>query len=322
MLFNWVDWVIIVVLLYEIYDGWKAGLVTLGTSFLSFAISLWLAILLNPSVSAFFTEKFGISASWASVIGYIVIALLSSIVIAEIIHRLVLNIPQKIVKSKMNSSLGSFLSLLNGIVIIAFFLLITVSLPLRGTIKNDIRDSKIGSVILNAMEKYSGPIKTSINEIGVSATRFMTIDPASTQSIVLDVAPKPEDLFIDTAGEKHMVDLVNAERVKVGAPVLTIDTRLTQVAESHSRDMFMRRYFSHVSPDNQDPGDRLTAADIPYRLMGENIGYAPDVDTAHTGLMNSPEHKKNILEPQFRHVGIGIISTKSFGLMVTQDFIN
>jgi len=319
---NWVDWIIIAVLLYEVYDGWKAGLVALGTSFLSFAISLWLAITLNPPVAAFFTEKFGIPLSWSSVIGYIAIAMLVSIVVAEIIHRLVLNIPQKIVKSKINSSLGSFISLLNGFVIIAFFLLIIVSLPFRGTVRSDIKGSKIGSIILRVMEKYSGPIQTSINEIGTAATRFITIDPTSTQSVSLDVAPKPEDLFIDATAEKHMVDLVNAERVKAGVPALTVNPKLTQVAESHSRDMFMRRYFSHVSPDNQDPANRLTAADISYRLMGENIAYAPDVDTAHTGLMNSPEHKKNILEPQFTRIGIGIISTKSFGIMVTQDFTN
>jgi uncharacterized protein YkwD/uncharacterized membrane protein required for colicin V production len=320
MLFNWVDWVIIGVLFFEVYDGWKSGLISLGTSFLSFAVSLWLAIVINPSVSIFFTDKFGIASSWASVIGYIVIALLSSIVIAEIIHRLVLNIPQKIVKSKINSTLGSFISLMNGIVIIAFFLLIIVVLPLRGSVKSDIKDSKIGSLILRVMEKYSGPIKTSIDEIGSAATRFITINPASTESIVLDVSPKPEDLFIDTVGEKHMVDLINAERVSIGLSALTVDSRLTDVARSHSRDMFIERYFSHVSPDNKDSGDRLTEARIGYTIMGENIAYAPDVDTAHTGLMNSPEHKKNILESKFRHVGIGIISTKSFGLMVTQDF--
>jgi uncharacterized protein YkwD len=319
---NWVDWIIIAVLLYEVYDGWKAGLVALGTSFLSFAISLWLAIVLNPPVSAFLAEKFGIAASWASVIGYIVIALLSSIVIAEIIHRLVLTIPQKIVKSKINSSLGSCISFLNGLVIIAFFLLVIVVLPIRGTVKMDIKDSKIGSVILMAMEKYSGPIKTSIDEIGSTAARFITIEPASTESIAIDVSPKPEDLIIDAADEKHMVDLVNAERVKVGVSALVMDVKLTGVAESHSRDMFMRRYFSHVSPDSQDPSERLTEARISYTLMGENIGYAPDVEVAHKGLMNSPEHKKNILDPQFRRVGIGIISTKSFGIMVTQDFTN
>jgi len=319
---NWVDWVIIIILIYEVYDGWKAGLVSLGTSFLSFAISLWLAIVFNPPVTAFFTEKFGIAAPWASVIGYIVIALLASIIIAEIIHRLVLNIPQKIVKSKYNSTLGSFIAFLNGLVIIAFFLLIIIALPLRGTVKSDIKDSKIGSIILAAMEKYSGPIKTSIDEIGSNAARFITVDPASTESIAIDVAPKPADLYIDAVGEKNMVDLVNAERVKAGVPKLIADSKLTMVAESHSRDMFMERYFSHVSPDNQDPGDRLSASGIPYTLMGENIAYAPDVNTAHTGLMNSPEHKKNILEPQFHHVGIGIISTKAFGIMVTQDFTN
>jgi uncharacterized protein YkwD len=322
MPFNWVDWVIIAILLYEIYDGWRAGLVSLGTSFLTFTISLWLAILLNPAISVFFSEKFGIAISWASVIGYIVVALASSIVIAEIIHRVILNIPQKIVKSKINSTLGSFISFLNGIIVIAFFLLIIIVLPLRGTIKSDIRDSKIGSVILGVMEKYSGPIKTSIDEIGTAATRFMTVDPASTQNIILDVAPRSDELSFNAIDERHMLDLVNAERTKAGVPTLSIDAKLTQVAESHSQDMFLRRYFSHVTPEGQDPAQRLDESGITYTIMGENIGYAPDVDTAHTGLMNSPEHKKNILEPQFHRVGIGIVSTKSYGLMVTQDFAN
>jgi uncharacterized protein YkwD/uncharacterized membrane protein required for colicin V production len=320
MPFNWIDAVIVIVLLYELYDGWKAGLVSLGSSFLTFAISFWLSIVLNPPVSSFISEKFGISVTWASVTGYIVVALLTSLVISEIFHQFILRIPQKIVNSKINSSLGSFISLLNGLVIIAFFLLIIVSLPIRGTIKGDVKNSKIGSVFLNILNTYGGPIKTSIDEIGSAATRFITVNPSSKQTITLDVAPKPKDLSIDSASERYMVELVNTERVKAGVQVLTLDPQLTVVAEAHSRDMFLRRYFSHITPDGQDPAERLDASGISYALMGENIAYAPDVSTAHTGLMNSPEHKKNILEPQFRHIGIGIISTKIFGIMVTQDF--
>jgi uncharacterized protein YkwD len=77
-----------------------------------------------------------------------------------------------------------------------------------------------------------------------------------------------------------------------------------------------------VTPDGKDPAARLTDAGITYTAIGENIAYAPDVTTAHQGLMDSPEHKKNILDPAFHRIGIGIISTDSFGSMYTQEFAN
>ncbi|MEK7065349.1 MAG: CAP domain-containing protein, partial [Patescibacteria group bacterium] len=76
----------------------------------------------------------------------------------------------------------------------------------------------------------------------------------------------------------------------------------------------------HVNPEGKDAGDRLGDGGVTYFVAGENLAYAPDVATAHEGLMNSEGHRKNILEPQFRKVGIGVIDGGVYGEMFTQNF--
>lgn len=322
MPFNWIDWIIIVVLGYSGFQGWEEGLVLLGASFISFAAALWLAVVLNPVVSGFITEKFGIASGWSSVFSYIAVAVFFQMLIAGVLKTLLSRLPEKITKSKVNNWLGALISALNGLVFVIFILLIILVLPIRGTIKKDIQSSKIGGFFVGYAEVYGGPLQATINQFGKVAAKFVTVDPKSTESITIDVAPKATDLTVNDVDERQMVEYVNEERTKAGVPKLTVDITMVTVAREHSRDMFLHRYFSHVSLDGKDPATRLTDAGIKYSAMGENIAYAPDVTTAHQGLMNSPEHKANILDPAFHRIGIGIISTDSFGSMYTQDFAN
>ena len=80
-------------------------------------------------------------------------------------------------------------------------------------------------------------------------------------------------------------------------------------------------YFAHNSPVSGSPSDRLQAAGISFRVAGENLAYAPTVEIAHRGLMNSPGHRANILSPDFTRVGIGVIVAPNGERMFTQDFI-
>lgn len=322
MLFNWIDWVIIGVFLYEAYQGWLIGFVSLGVNYVAFALSLWLAVVYHQPVSDFFVEKFGLAMIWGAIFGYFFIVFVAQMILMYVLREVVKKIPKKIAESKINSVFGVVVSILNYITLVAFTLLILTSLPLRGTIKKDVRDSKIGGYLVRLVEKYGGPLNVSLQNFQQKATKFFTIEPDSKESIALDVAPKSSDLMVDTAAELDMLDLVNAERAKVGAPKLVMDDRIVSVARAHSRDMFIRRYFAHVTPDGKDPAERLTDAGAKYSLMGENLAYAPDLKTAHQGLMESPEHKKNILDPAFHRIGIGIITTDSYGVMYTQDFAN
>lgn len=118
-----------------------------------------------------------------------------------------------------------------------------------------------------------------------------------------------------------MVKLVNEERAKVGLAPLVIDSRLVELARKKSADMIKNGYFSHISPTYGSPFDMMKAAGISYRMAGENIAGAPSVDRAHVALMNSPGHRANILNPNFTHIGIGIVDGGPYGKMFTQMFV-
>ncbi|MFN8536629.1 MAG: CvpA family protein [Thermomicrobiales bacterium] len=129
-----------------------------------------------------------------------------------------------------------------------------------------------------------------------------------------------DELVPDPEAEEQLLALVNEERVKVGLPPLEFDPALVPVGRAHATEMFDLGYFAHESPVTGTPFDRLAAAGIEYRAAGENLAFAPDVNTAHRGLMNSPGHRANILSPDFGRVGIAIMRSKYHGLMVVQMF--
>lgn len=319
---NWIDWSIIAVLLYYGYTGWQAGFADLGLSFVTFIISFWLAITFHAPVGDFFSQKFGIAPAWTTVLGYLIVGFIAEIILAEIVAIFMGRVPKKLVQSKYNKGLGVAVSAFNAFVVISFLLLVILALPLRGTIKADIQASKISNFLVIVAEKYGAPVKNSIEQAKETAIKFMTVEPDSKERIALDITPQSNDLRIDDVSERELLALVNAERVKAGLRTLTADVKIIPVARAHSRDMFMGRYFSHVNPEGLDAGDRLDNAGIQYTVAGENLAYAADVINAHQGLMNSPGHRRNILEPSFGHIGIGIIATDRYGIIVTEDFTN
>lgn len=143
-------------------------------------------------------------------------------------------------------------------------------------------------------------------------------EPESRYSIELPQASSSYYLQPDL--EKEMVKLVNAERVKRGLKPLFVDPILTRMARDHSLDMCKRRYFSHYSPEGDDVADRAKRAGLYYKVVGENLALAPDLMSAHEGLMESPGHRQNILSPEYSRIGIGIYRDTTLGLFVTQNF--
>ncbi|WP_051569052.1 CAP domain-containing protein [Alkaliphilus transvaalensis] len=109
-----------------------------------------------------------------------------------------------------------------------------------------------------------------------------------------------------SANEIQMVQMVNEERTKAGLRTLEIDVDLSYVARVKSKDMSDNNYFSHQSPTYGSPFDMMRSFGISYRSAAENIARTQSLQSAHTGLMNSEGHRKNILNPNFTHIGIGI----------------
>lgn len=121
--------------------------------------------------------------------------------------------------------------------------------------------------------------------------------------------------------QSRMLELVNAERTKAGLKPLTWDADLARVANIKAKDMVDNNYFSHTSPTYGSPFEMMRKFGIQYRTAGENLAGYPSVEGAHNGLMNSEGHRKNILNPSFTHIGIGVQKSPRYGYVFVQMFV-
>lgn len=121
--------------------------------------------------------------------------------------------------------------------------------------------------------------------------------------------------------EQKMLDLINAERSKAGVAPLKSDAKLMEVAKIKADDMVKNNYFSHTSPTYGSPFDMMKRFGITYQTAGENIAGNSSVEAAHNALMQSEGHRKNILNPNFNYIGIGICPSPVYGKVFVQMFI-
>ena len=104
----------------------------------------------------------------------------------------------------------------------------------------------------------------------------------------------------------RVVELTNLERKKNGLPSLRLNSRLATAAQKHSHSMANRDFFSHTGHDNSKMSDRITAEGYRWSFCAENIyagGSTPE--EAVQGWMNSSGHRRNILNPNAREIGVG-----------------
>ncbi|MGM0903010.1 MAG: CAP domain-containing protein [Bacillota bacterium] len=118
---------------------------------------------------------------------------------------------------------------------------------------------------------------------------------------------------------QQVIDLTNEQRKQNGLPALQADTQLSGVAQMKSEDMRQNGYFSHTSPTHGSPFDMMRDQGVSYKTAGENIAQGqPTPQEVVKAWMDSPGHRKNILSPDFTHIGVGYDSS---GHHWTQMFI-
>jgi uncharacterized YkwD family protein len=115
--------------------------------------------------------------------------------------------------------------------------------------------------------------------------------------------------------------LVNSERAKVGIQPLTINSALNKLAAIKSQDIVEKAYFDHHSPTFGSSFDMMKTHGINYIFAGENLAIDVYADNAHAAWMNSEAHKRNILNPNFTAIGIGIYAKGNNSYAYTQLFI-
>ncbi|MGI8727480.1 MAG: CAP domain-containing protein [Solirubrobacterales bacterium] len=107
--------------------------------------------------------------------------------------------------------------------------------------------------------------------------------------------------------------LINAVRAKRGLPRLSASPALKRAARTHSNDMDRDNYFAHVAPGGTDllgwvRGTGYLEGSRGYRLA-ENIGFGEGSAGSPAGIvagwLESPSHRKNILNPELKDAGMG-----------------
>ena len=112
-----------------------------------------------------------------------------------------------------------------------------------------------------------------------------------------------------SAGEvsSALATLIAKEREARKLPPLTIETRLAAIAQNHSQDMLAHGFIAHTSPSTGEASDRVLRARLTSTVVLENIGRGYSASEIHQSLMESPGHRGNILNPDARELGIGVV---------------
>ena len=146
--------------------------------------------------------------------------------------------------------------------------------------------------------------------------------PSTTPQQKPESTPEQKPSTDFSSYQQQVLDLVNAERTKRGISALTLDSNLSSVATKKSQDMVNKNYFDHTSPTYGSPFDMMKQFVISYRTAGENIAKGQKTpQEVVTAWMNSEGHRKNILNPNFTNLGVGIAKDSKGTTYWTQMFI-
>jgi Uncharacterized protein with SCP/PR1 domains len=107
---------------------------------------------------------------------------------------------------------------------------------------------------------------------------------------------------------QEVVNLVNAERAKGGLSALSVDAKVASAAQVRAAEI--KTSFSHTRPDGRSCFTALAEAGASYSGAGENIAIGQKTPSeVVTAWMNSEGHRKNIMNPNFKYIGIGVDGT-------------
>lgn len=119
------------------------------------------------------------------------------------------------------------------------------------------------------------------------------------------VFPYSAKMSEETVAE--ILRLVNEVRVSQQLAPLNLDADLSAAASAKAADMVASGYFDHTSPDGRKPWDFISRAQYPYLFVGENLAMNfLSAESAHNALMQSPSHKKNIVNEKYGDIGLAI----------------
>jgi uncharacterized protein YkwD len=317
---NLVDLLLVVVVLVGMASGWRQGFISGVLSLATLAASLLLALAFHAPIAAWLVGRSWVADPWAAPAAFGAVLVAASLLLGGVARALMRRVPYRVHAFGLNRGLGLATGAVTGCIHAAVLAVVLPGLPLSQRIADEVRASTWAERLGEPAERLETLLRPIFEPAVKRSMRSLTIAPESHESVKLPFSVAQARARPDL--EAAMLALVNEERAKTGLPALQADPQALDTARAHSQDMLARGYFSHIDPDGASPFDRMRANGLRFRTAGENLALAPTLPMAHRGLMNSPGHRANILQPAFGRLAIGILDGGRYGLMVTQTFRN
>ena len=119
--------------------------------------------------------------------------------------------------------------------------------------------------------------------------------------------------YATNVSHSGLLSSTNSQRSQQGRSALSINSALNSAAQAKANDMTARNYWSHNTPDGQEPWVFVQAAGYSYLKAGENLayGFSTSTDTVQ-GWMNSASHRANMLDADYTDVGFGFSNSSNY----------
>jgi len=124
--------------------------------------------------------------------------------------------------------------------------------------------------------------------------------------------------YASNISPEKIIELTNQKRAELGLSPLTNNAFLNEIAQRKAADMFAFNYWAHTSPSGRDPWSFFREVGYKYIYAGENL--ARDfMDSASVveAWMNSPTHKDNIINPNYKEIGVAVVNGTLNGVETT-----
>ena len=109
------------------------------------------------------------------------------------------------------------------------------------------------------------------------------------------------------------LSLTNAARLSDHEGTLDLNSDLSSAAQAKANDMATDNYWSHTSPSGKTAEDFIIDSGYQFTIAGENLAYGfSSASSVMSAWMNSPEHKANILDADYKDVGFGVADASNY----------
>ncbi len=167
-------------------------------------------------------------------------------------------------------------------------------------------------------------------QVGRSAVEVLARGPAGPEVAALFFvevgvsSDEDERVFVEPSSpakaRTEILARVNSLRLSQKIGVLSPDPALDDIAQRYAERMAKEGFFAHVAPDGSDLRSRLTRGNYLFTAAGENLGSSSGPLASHFGIEHSPGHRKNLLEPGFQSLGVGI-AKRDDGLTIVAEVL-